>query len=108
MRVVAIANDGEAYRVAVALKDVFNAVGWQTDGVVQQAVTRHPDGISVYVRNSSFVPPQAGTLAVALRAAGYSVAMRIDEDATFGSVSLFIGHLPLQQCSMGWPPKADC
>ena len=100
MRIIAIANDGEAYRVAVALKHGINAVGWQTDGIMQQIVTRHPDGISVYVRSSSLGPPQAGPLLMALRAAGFSAVGRIDEDATFGSVTLIIGHRPLQQCSM--------
>ncbi len=99
MRVIAIANDGEAYHVAVALKQVINAVGWQTDGVMQQVVTRHPDGISLYVRSSSFAPPLTGILAMALRAGGFSVVGRVDEDATFGSVTLIIGHQPLRECS---------
>jgi hypothetical protein len=99
VRVIAIANDGEAYCVAVALQHVLDAVGWPTDGVSQQVDARHPDCISVYVRSSSLAPPQAGILARALRAAGFGVVGRIDEDATFGSVSLFIGHQPLQPCS---------
>jgi hypothetical protein len=95
LTVVSIIGDGDSHAFAKELDALFNTAGWATQGVVPQAVSGIPPGLTFVTKSGDAAMfDRASRLQDTLHEMGIATQNRAVESMPLGSLMLIVGPQP--------------